>query len=212
MFKMSYGELVQLGDKAISLYDRDIADLQRFGIAASDRLALKNETDAFRTFPTDEEVLGVQTQATAEKDSLRTFVLKSISDIMLRAKLVFGANTPQYQRFATKEMHGEDDANVARIARRVHRVATELLPSLAVRGLTQAELDGFIALIEQFDIAIDAKESAVRQRDIMQQERQEFATQLYKRIVELFDIGKQVYDGVNEAKYNDYIIYNNNGG
>lgn len=208
MAYLSFADLIQLGDTAIMLFDRDSADLTKFGVSVTERTAIKTKTDALRHFKTDEEILGLQTLATATKDEARTKVLKGISDIMLRAKLVFSTGSPVYNSFSTKEMHTEDDANVVRIAYRVHRLATDYLPQLSARGLAQTELDDLLVHITSFDNAIDSKENAVRDRNTATQTRNQLSDELIKLISELFAIGKQVYEGVDASKYNDYIMYN----
>ncbi len=207
MPKLSFAGIIQLGDSAIQLFDRDAADLLKFGIGANDRATIKTKTDLLRHFKTDEELLGLQTQATADKDSMRTKVLKQISDIMLRVKLVYTINSPIYNSFGTKEMHAEDDANVVRIAYRVHRLATENLQNLSARGLTQIELDDFMTQIIDLDNAIDKKEQAVRNRNTSTQARNKLSEEVYRLVADLYSIGKQVYEGIDEARYNDYLLY-----
>lgn len=206
-FKMSYADLVQLGDKALNLYDRDNMDLQRFGITLTERSIIEAQTNNLRHFPTDEELRGLQVSFTAKKDEARVALLKGISDIMFRVNRLYGNNSPEYRRYGTKDMYTQDDANLVLIGYRVHRVALEQLASLSQKGLTNIELTEFKTKVEQFDNAIDQKSVAVRTRDSTQQDRLIIANELYLAIVELFAAGKQLYEGVDDARYNDYVIY-----
>ena len=50
------------------------------------------------------------------------------------------------------------------------------------------------------------QEDAIRLRDNATEDRIELGNELYKKIVELFDFGKDYWITRDEAKYNDYII------
>lgn len=205
-FSMSYADLTQLADKAADLILRDAQELQVFGVAPADRIFVTTEADRLRLFPTDQELLGTQTLATATKDATKALLQKTISDIMIRVKILSGINSPAYNRYDTSDLHKGSDADMVRLAYRVHRVATEDLAMLATRGLTQQNLDDFLLNIKAFDDAIDAKEKASRNRDRAQQERVQIANGLYDKIVEVFDCGKAIFSN-DPARYNDYIIY-----
>ena len=62
------------------------------------------------------------------------------------------------------------------------------------------------------DDKIDVQDTAIRTRNESTQVRVEMANVLYGIIVELFDFGKDYWYTRNEAKYNDYIIYDTPGG
>lgn len=207
-FGMSYADLVQLADKAADLVLRDAQELQSFGVAPADRIFITTEADRLRLFPTDQELLGTQTFATANKESIKALLQKTISEIMLRVKIISGMSSPAYNRYDTSDLHKGSDAEMVRLAYRVHRVATEDFAVLSRRGLTQQDLDTFLINIKAFDDAIDAKEKASRNRDRSQQERVLIANGLYDKIVEVFECGKAVFN-TDPARYNDYIIYDN---
>ena len=205
-FGMSYAELVQLADKAADLILRDAQELQSFGVVPADRIFITTEADHLRLFPTDQELLGTQAFATANKESIKALLQKTISEIMLRVKIISGMSSPAYNRYDTSDLHKGSDADMVRLAYRVHRVATEDFTVLSTRGLTQQNLDDFLINVKAFDDAIDAKEKASRNRDRSQQERVLIANGLYDKIVEVFECGKAVFN-TDPARYNDYIIY-----
>jgi isopentenyl phosphate kinase len=205
-FKMSYGDLVQLADKAASLISRDTVELKLFGVLPADKIVITTQADNLRTFRTDQEMLGLQTIATAKKDDFRIILQKTVSNIMIRVKILHGIGSPEYNRYDTKELHNGSDSETVRLCYRVYRVATEELTSLITRGLTQQDLDDFLINIKLFDAALDEREKATRDRDRIQQERVEIANILYDKIVEVFECGKAVFE-TDPARYNDYIIY-----
>lgn len=206
---ISYGQLSQLGDVAVNLANRDMADLSRFGIDETFVANLKQKNIDFKNFPTDEEFSGFTSKKTSEKDALRDNVQKAISDIMVRVKNKYGISSPDYKRFSSSNMYDETDSNLVRIARRVSRMATEYLNDLYEKGLRQNEIDDLNNKIDLFDKSIEIKDVAVQDRDNATQKRAIMANELYSLISELFDYGKQQYVDKDEAKYNDYVIYSN---
>ena len=87
------------------------------------------------------------------------------------------------------------------------RLATKYLPSLTEKGLTQTIIDNLSTILLAFDSSIDSKAAAIENRDESTQERITIANTLYSQIAEVFDYGKEYYYPRDEAKYNDYIIY-----
>jgi hypothetical protein len=205
-FTMSYAELVQLGDRSSALIANDLLALALFGVSAADQTFISTETNALRNFPTDQELLGTQSILTAVKDENRSILKKQVSNIMIRIKIIFGQNSPQYNRYDTTDMHSCNDADMVRIADRVYRVAIEDFAALTTRGLTQQELDDMLTQNRLFDKSIDDKEKAVRDRDRAQQQRVDMANTLYAKIVEVFECGKAVFES-DPARQNDYVIY-----
>ena len=206
-FKMSYADLVQLADGVANLIQRDIVSLQKFGVQVSLIQDIKTMSDKMRIFLTDEELLGAQTKLTEEKNSLRAKVIKMVSDLMLRVRILYGQNTPTYNAYATNNIHHEDDANIVRTADRVVRLATKDLADLQAKGLTQAEINDLAALNRSFDTAIDAANNAKNERSLLQEQRVLLANKLYETLVEVCEYGKQVFKDTEPAKYENYVIY-----
>ncbi|HNI43992.1 MAG TPA: hypothetical protein PKH93_04595 [Chitinophagales bacterium] len=206
---MSYGDLIQLADAGINTAMRDLNDLSLFGVdlAFIDNIRQKNAL--FKNFATDEEYSGMVSKRTQEKNDLRNIVTKGISNIMIRVKNKYGANSPEHKRFSTGNMHNDTDSDLVRLARRVTRLASEYLNDLYEKGLRQSEIDGLNEQIDAFDKSIEIKDQAVKERDTATQQRALLANEIYNLVSELFDYGKQRYVDTNEAKYNDYVIYSN---
>lgn len=206
---MSYGDLIQLADAGINTAMRDLNDLSLFGVdlAFIDNIRQKNAL--FKNFATDEEYSGMVSKRTQEKNDLRNIVTKGISNIMIRVKNKYGANSPEQKRFSTGNMHNDTDSDLVRLARRVTRLASEYLNDLYEKGLRQSEIDGLNEQIDAFDKSIEIKDQAVKERDTATQQRALLANEIYNLVSELFDYGKQRYVDTNEAKYNDYVIYSN---
>lgn len=211
-FNFAYSDLEQLGDKALDLIDRDAAELLSYGVDATYRTEVETMIDALKNYPTDEELQGAASVATSEKDVAADELKVGIRGMMVRVKQVFGIDSPTYARFGTKGMDEMTDNDLVRCGRRVSRMATNYLTELAPKGVDAAMITALDVLTEALDDAIDRQDAAVRSRNSATQERVGIANTLYAKVVELFDFGKDHWFTRNEAKYNDYVIYNVPGG
>ena len=207
VFTLTYADLMQLGDKTERLIKRDLADLTLYGVDNDTAISIANQTKMFKEHPSDAELLGLVSEATKDKDEKRTVIHIQMSAIMIRVKNKFGIGSATYKRFSTSELSNLSDEEMVHTARRVVRLATEYLPALSEKGLTQAMIDTLSNDIVTFDNSIDAKASAVEIRDRSTQDRVSIANNLYTAISEIFDYGKEHYYTRDEAKYNDYLIY-----
>lgn len=210
-FSMSYPALMQLGDKAVSLINRDAAELAIYGIDGTVLFFINTKTQELKDFPTDDEFLGAVTDATEIKDALADQVKVAVRSIMVRAKNGFGEGSGKYNRFGTLGMNNLSDIELLQCGKRVVRMATLFLPLLAAKGLTQQMINDLATSTAQFDNAIDAQDDAVRLRDSNTAERAELGNLLYNKIVEVFEDGKDYWFTRNEAKYNDYVLYTGGG-
>ena len=211
-YTLSDADLAQLGDKAVELIERDAAELATYGIGNDDKNFIANTTEAFKNYPTDEELEGEVSEKTEEKDEAADVVKVDVRSIMVRVSNGFGEKSAKYRKFGTKGMDELDDNDLHRLGSRVVRVATGYLAELAEEGLTQDIIDSLEAKNEVFDDAIDAKDEAVRERDISTEDRIELGNSLYGKIVKVFNAGKNYWVNKDEAKYNDYVIYEGSSG
>jgi hypothetical protein len=78
---------------------------------------------------------------------------------------------------------------------------------LQAKGLTAGMIADLDTKCTQFDLAIAAKEDAVLAREVATEQRVTLANDLYARIVRICGFGKDYWFTRNEAKYNDYVIY-----
>ena len=78
-------------------------------------------------------------------------------------------------------------------------------------GLNNAHIKELKALATGFDDAMEAQSDATADREIGTMERTSIANEIYAEISRGCDTGKGIWKEANEAKYNDYIIYNTPG-
>jgi hypothetical protein len=207
VFRFPVPVLIQHGNKTVTLLARDAAELAAYGITDADSIAIKNQTQALTDFPTDAEYEGIVINKTTIKDGLADQINVDIRSKMVRVNDAFGESSGVYHRFGTKGMHEMTDLELSQCARRVVRMCNLYLNDLVAKGLTQAMIDHLSQLITDFDKAFGEKEDAVMNREIATNDRNALANDLYAKISRICDFGKDYWSSRNEAKYNDYVIY-----
>ena len=87
------------------------------------------------------------------------------------------------------------------------KVAGDYLSDLSAQGLTQAMIDSLDAEAQSMEDEMNniAEREAIR--DIKTQERVDKGNELYDFVASYCEIGKIIWQDVDEAKYNDYVIY-----
>jgi len=191
---------------------RDATEFLAYSVTADDIADFKALGDALEVFPTDDWYLGNVSIATEDKDAKADALRLAIRSISVRAENKWGPNSARYKQFRVTGMNKFNDRDLLVCARHVHYVGTQYLTDLASEGLTQTILDNFLALAEEFEQSMNAQIDAVAQRDIKTEERVVMGNELYSYVVKYCNIGKQIWENVNEAKYNDYVIYVGGGG
>jgi len=207
LFRMSYSELSRRADTCVSLMTRDAVEMAKYGITEVTKTEIQNMRIAWDNLPSDTELKGDVGTAVEERDVVEDQVKVAVREIMLRAKLGFGLNSAKYRKFGTKGLNkmGADALN--RCAERVVSVATLSLGELANQGLTQAMIDELNGFNNNFEAKIREKNAADKARDGATEERIKLGNALYKKVFDVFDVGKNYWVTRSEAKYNDYIMY-----
>lgn len=211
-FHFSYGHLKQLADIYVILMDRDIAEFADAGYTPARRTALIDATNVFANFSSDEQMEGMQMNATAARDAARGVVEKQLRLFRHAAKIVFGAKSAKYRAFGTKSLTRLTDDALVRNAKMVGKMATRYLTYLAPEGITPAKIATLDMAKTTFDNAIDAQMDAVNDRDISTEARAVLANELYALISKYSETGKNIWVEESEARYNDYVIYDTPSG
>jgi len=162
--------------------------------------------------PTDAELVGDKIGKTEAKAAKAKELREGISDIVNRVGLKYGKSSWQYRKIRVSELARLNDSELCRIGKATSRTATAFIDETASMGLTQELLDNINTITQEFDDLIDLQHDAVKERDISTQERRLKANALYIKLMHISETGKAAYMSKNEAKYNDYVIYNTASG
>lgn len=211
-FNLTYGSLIQKADDLMSSAVRDLIDLLKYGLTQETIDTTKLIRDEFVEMPTDAELVGDKIGKTEAKTNKAEELREGIKDIENRVGLKYGKKSWQRRKVNTGELSRLSDAELCRIGYSTARIATGFVDEQGSMGLTQELLDKLKTTTKDFDDLIDLQEDAIKERDISTQERRLKANALYEKIIHISDTGKAAYFGKDEARYNDYVIYNTASG
>jgi hypothetical protein len=205
--------LVVKANNILTCARRDAAEFVQRNMTEENSFApFEQDKDAFKNLPTDDELLADQQDTTDIKNKQADAIKVQIRTIMTAAKSLFGEGSAKYNRFGTKGMDTLSDAELLKCTRRVVRTCDNFAALLATKGVTAAIVTNLTAMATDFEEAIDNQLDAINDRNIAGEERVEMGNALYKQMASIADTGKDIWVTVNEAKYNDYVIYNTKSG
>ena len=204
---MSYGTLFGTAKKKICLAHADVADLQRYGITEQWLDEFSTMVDEALNIEMHSSSISLQRAMTIKRDKARDALHLEIMSLMVRVQARFGLKSAEYERFNTAMMSRKTDAEFLVMARHICAEATRQLPALAIKNVTQADIDILENLTQQFSDAIDRQVSEVAARDAKTQQRIESANAIYARLVELTSFAKTHYFGRDAVRYKHYLIY-----
>jgi len=211
-FKLADAVLKQKADELIALIDRDITEFTDRGYNTAKKTELTTARNTVDSFPSDEQLEAVKINFTEQKDAARNALEKSMRSIFKMAEHVFGLYSAKYKEFGNAGISQLSDAEVVRIAKMMSVTAEKYLPQLADEGLTSEKINTLITQREALDIAIDAQAQGISDRDVATESRVEALNKLYQLFTKYAGIGQDIFYVTNEAKYNDYIIYDTPSG
>ncbi len=206
-FSMSFADLMMLASKLVFNMNRDSGEFASRGVDAAAITAFEALGNAFEVFPPDEVYVGELKDATNAKNLLRDSIMNEIQLISGFFDQKWGMNSGKYTSLRVKGIHNSSDANFLLTARTVVAQATANLAALTAEGLTQAAIDSLTANAQLFEDALIDVVDKKEVRDTKANERTEKGNELYSFAANYSKLGKLIWENVDEAKYNDYVIY-----
>ena len=206
-FKYSDADFVQIADSKINAVERDFAELETYGITAAFIADYRAKRNAFAHAPTDYMLSGMMMMATQAKNETHNALTIAIRRVGDRVRIKYGEAHGIYSNLGIAKLSKQPSHELLRTGRSVVETCTSYLAQLASEGVTAPMLAHIAALSEDLDEQIDAQRRAIKNRDMAVFERITLGNELYDMMVSICAKGKSCWYGVNEAKYNDYIIY-----
>jgi hypothetical protein len=211
-YRFSDGFLKQKADDIAGSVERDIAQFTDRGVTAATITTFQITISSFDNTQTDIELQGAVSVTTDAKNVIAGTLKTAIRAVRTMAQNKLGETNAYYRSFGFGGMDKLPDEQLYRLGRRVAREATAQIAQLASEGLTTTMITNLSAVIISFDSSIDAQESAIKNRDVKTQERIEKGNMLYKEVTRLCNTGKDIWATLDEAKYNDFVIYDTPSG
>lgn len=211
-FKLADSVLKQKADEFIGLIDRDVAEFTDRGYSPAKKAELMAARSTVDSFPSDEQLEAIKINLTEQKDAARKALEKSMRSIFNMAENVFGQFSAKYKEFGNALISQQSDAEIVRVAKIMSSTAEKYLTELSEEGLTSDKINTLITQRDALDLAIDAQAQGISDRDVAAEGRVEALNILYQLLTKYAGIGQDIFYETNEAKYNDYIIYDTPSG
>lgn len=206
-FAMSFSDLCMLASNLVVYMTRDATEFAARGVTALDITDFETLGNAFEVFPPDEYYSAQVTAEVEAKDTARDDCTDKIQLISGFFEQQWGTADYRYKQLNIKNFHNMSDSKFLTTARNVVSVAEEYLADLTSIGLTQADIDALETEAQTMEDKMNDIITKKALRDSKTQERTQNGNELYSYCKKYSTIGKLIWENVDEAKYNDYIIY-----
>ena len=204
--------LKQKADEFVVLLDRDSVEFADRGYDRDAKDAFVNAIRIVSDQTSDETLEASKMILTENKNANRSVLEKSMRTIFNMAANKFGTKSAQYRAFGNPEISRQSDAEIVRTCRVMVTAARASLPQLESEGLTEEKIDKLNSYGIALDESIDVAKKGVSDRDIATEKRVEALNALYALVIKYAGIGQDIFYEENEAKYNDYVIYDTPSG
>jgi len=198
-------------DTTVDLMIRDKVEFLSRGWDDEKRAAFAKHIKDYFDMQSDAFYEGEKISCTQAKDASRITLERPLRTLLNMAENKFGVNSGMYKQYGGG-ISKLNDNQLVHYARNAAKTAVSHLAELASEGLTQQMITDITTFNEEFDKAIDKQIEAIRNRENITFERVVAGNALYRELVKVCNTGKSIWYGINEAKYNDYIIYDTPGG
>jgi len=206
-YNFSDGTLLQEADNIRNNADMDVADLAAYGVTAATITAFLAKRTAFLAVDSDEYMLSLVIAYTQSKNNLRKALENKIRLIRTAVEGKFKPTDPEAVGLGIKALASLTDNDFKIAAFKVHQNADKYVDEYLNTGIDAAFVADLLVQAEAFDLAMQNQSLAIGSRDDKTQERIQKGNLLYTELVRLASFGKDFYDDTNEAKYNNYVIY-----
>ncbi len=188
----------------------DLKHFEQYGYGVEKMIAFKSQCDRFRDLPDDDELLGDQMLLTEKKYKAADKLRSAIRSLMTRVEMKFNNRTGRYRKFGASKLGDMTDAQLLFCSRRVVRVARQQIDFLEEVGVNENILGKITAAAQEFENALNLQQDKVADRDIGVERRVDQGNIIYEELVTLCNIGKDIWDNRDKAKYEMYCLYESN--
>jgi hypothetical protein len=210
MYNVSDADLYIQCMEAIRAAHRDGALFQQYGYSTERLKTFQALCEQFQTVPGDDELVGDQMIGTEKKNLAAEKLKTAIRSVMTRVALKFHDKTGRYRKFGTAKLGDMSDSQLLFCGRRVVRVARQQLDFLADTGLNENVLKRVMDAASEFENAMNIQQDKWHDRDIAVERRTDQGNKIYKELVTLCEIGKDIWVEKDRAKYDFYCLYESN--
>ena len=211
-YKLTDALLKQKADEMAVLLERDVIEFTERGYDSDAKDAFASAIQIVDDQSSDETLESSKMISTSGKNVARSVLEKSMRTIFNMAANKFGTKSAQYRAFGEADISNQSDAEIVRTCKVMETAARANLVELTSEGLTQEKIDKLNSNRITLDDSIDAVAKGVSDRDIATENRVEALNALYALVMKYAGTGQDIFYEENEAKYNDYVIYDTPSG
>ncbi len=209
-YNVSEADLYVTCMDAIRAAHRDEALFQQYGYGIERLKGFKALCDQFQALSSDDELVGEQMILTEKKVQAAEKLKTSIRSLMTRVAMKFHDKTGRFRKFGTSKLGDMSDPQLLFCGRRVARVARQQIDFLADVGLTETVIQRVVDACTAFENAMNIQQDKLHDRDIGVERRTDQGNKIYKELVVLADIGKDIWVEKDPVKYEQYKLYDSN--
>lgn len=194
----------------IKYAERDIVNFTTYNYGQERIDAFKKVCEKFDQLPSDDEMLGEQMEFTQRKKEAAEKLKTAIRSIMTRVAMKYHNRSGRYRKFGTTKMGDMSDPQLVFCGRRVARVARQQMPFLEEVGVSEVQVTKVLEACKAFEDAINRKQDKSADRDIMVEVRTKIGNEMYRELIILCNIGKDIWIEKDTIKYEQFVIYESN--
>ncbi len=203
-------ELYMLCMQSIRHAHRDFENFKQYGYSLDKLTGFASQCERFKNLPDDDELVGDQMIVTEKKYEAAEKLKNAIRSIMTRVEMKYSNRSGRYRKFGTAKMGDMTDAQLLFCGRRVARVARMQADFLGDVGVSENQILRVLDACIGFENAINIQQDRVSDRDIGVEIRMEQGNATYQKMVEVCNIGKDIWTDKDPVKYEQYCIYESN--
>ncbi len=186
---------------------RDLAKFKYFGYNKSMIETLRSKNQELANFPTDAELLAERIVITERKDNLFVELERAMRKMLVFVGLAMPIGSGKYRSYRKNIVSGLSADKLIIGGFRIVRIALKDLEHLQSVGMDESLINQIRFLTEELSNAVEDQADQDNERDIFKDERIELANGIYSELVKLCNVGRNAWIDTNEARYNDYILY-----
>jgi hypothetical protein len=198
--------LHQLCNEKLVIAGRDFYKLFFQGTAPPSLTALSARNTAFKDLPSEYELTCKINEASETRSYLAAQLRTGIRNILHRLDTQADSLPTSLQKLEKTCLEQLTDSDLVSYGKSLVQTLSPGLPDIRDTGLTPAMMDTLLEICYEFDLAIDKLRKTVCDCDLINAQRIKIGNQIYEELLSLCNTGKQAWAGINEARYNDYII------
>ncbi len=189
---------------------RDIKSFIEYGYDKDKMESLFTRCERFKELPNDDEAVGDQMIVTQKKYDAADKLRAAIRSLMTRVAVKFHNKSGRYRKFGTAKLGDMTDAQLLFCGRRVVRVARQQIDFLEEVGMNEKVISKVVDAYQFFENAMHIQQDKVSERDISVERRVDLGNKIYQDLVMLCNIGKDIWEGKDTTRYENYVIYESN--